>query len=90
MVVNQILLFVGMTGFEPATTRPPDAYSNRAELHPAHLRVQRYNKFVNIQLSELYILHNTIKKRNNNIAVDTTNISSRQIETYVEGLSKNH
>ena len=26
---------VGMTGFEPATTRPPDAYSNRAELHPA-------------------------------------------------------
>ena len=28
-------LSVGMTGFEPATTRPPDAYSNRAELHPA-------------------------------------------------------
>ena len=25
---------VGVTGFEPATTRPPDAYSNRAELHP--------------------------------------------------------
>ena len=25
---------VGMTGFEPATTRPPDVYSNRAELHP--------------------------------------------------------
>ena len=33
-------LFVGMTGFEPATTRPPDAYSNRAELHP-ELRLQR-------------------------------------------------
>ncbi len=33
---------VGMTGFEPATTRPPDAYSNRAELHPAlFLRVQK-------------------------------------------------
>ena len=30
----------GVTGFEPATTRPPDAYSNRAELHP-ELRVQR-------------------------------------------------
>ena len=29
-----MLLFVGVTGFEPATTRPPDAYSNRAELHP--------------------------------------------------------
>ena len=25
-----------MTGFEPATTRPPDVYSNRAELHPAN------------------------------------------------------
>ena len=28
------LRLVGMTGFEPATTRPPDVYSNRAELHP--------------------------------------------------------
>ena len=28
------LYSVGMTGFEPATTRPPDEYSNRAELHP--------------------------------------------------------
>ena len=26
---------VGATGFEPATTRPPDVYSNRAELRPA-------------------------------------------------------
>ena len=51
-----------MTGFEPATTRPPDAYSNRAELHPAHLRLQRYNKFVNKQLWESYILHIWIKK----------------------------
>lgn len=25
---------VGMTGFEPATSRPPDVYSNRTELHP--------------------------------------------------------
>ena len=31
------LYSVGVTGFEPATTRPPDAYSNRAELHPALL-----------------------------------------------------
>ena len=28
------LSLVGMTGFEPATPRPPDVYSNRAELHP--------------------------------------------------------
>ncbi len=34
--------FVGMTRFELATTRPPDVYSNRAELHPVLvLRVQR-------------------------------------------------
>jgi len=26
---------VGVRGFEPPTTRPPDVYSNRAELHPA-------------------------------------------------------
>ena len=39
---------VGVTGFEPATTRPPDAYSNRAELHP-ELRVQKYAFPLNLQ-----------------------------------------
>ena len=38
----QCFFSVGVTGFEPATTRPPDAYSNRAELHPAvQLRCKR-------------------------------------------------
>ena len=36
-------------GFEPATTRPPDAYSNRAELHP-ELRVQKYGFSANWQI----------------------------------------
>ena len=40
---------VGVTGFEPATTRPPDAYSNRAELHP-ELRMQRYCFILNLQV----------------------------------------
>ncbi len=40
MIVNALRL-VGVTGFEPATTRPPDEYSNRAELHP-ELRMQKY------------------------------------------------
>ena len=40
---------VGVTGFEPATTRPPDAYSNRAELHP-ELRMQRYGFILNLQI----------------------------------------
>ena len=31
----QCFLPVGVTGFEPATSRPPDVYSNRTELHPA-------------------------------------------------------
>ena len=31
---GSIKAFVGVTRFELATTRPPDAYSNRAELHP--------------------------------------------------------
>ena len=40
--VLSLLSFVGMTRFELATTRPPDVYSNRAELHPELvLRVQR-------------------------------------------------
>ena len=29
--------FVGMTGFEPATTRPPAVYANRTAPHPAFL-----------------------------------------------------
>ena len=39
---------VGMTRFELATTRPPDVYSNRAELHPELvLRCKDNNKFSN-------------------------------------------
>ena len=45
----QCFLPVGVTGFEPATTRPPDAYSNRAELHP-ELRMQRYGFFLYLQI----------------------------------------
>ena len=45
----QCFLPVGVTGFEPATTRPPDAYSNRAELHP-ELRMQRYGFFWYLQI----------------------------------------
>ena len=32
-IINAFL-GVGMTGFEPATSRPPDVYSNRTELRP--------------------------------------------------------
>ena len=41
---------VGMTGFEPATSRPPDVYSNRTELHPEFLCVQKYTLFLNLQI----------------------------------------
>ena len=33
LIINAFRL-VGVTGFEPATTRPPDVYSNRTELRP--------------------------------------------------------
>ena len=32
-IINASYL-VGVTGLEPATSRPPDVYSNRTELHP--------------------------------------------------------
>ena len=32
-IINAFL-YVGVTGFEPATSRPPDVYSNRTELYP--------------------------------------------------------
>ena len=52
---------VGVTGFEPATTRPPDAYSNRAELHP-ELRLQMYGLFLKRQtIQELFCLKNVWK-----------------------------
>lgn len=34
LLILKALISVGMTRFERATTRPPDVYSNRAELHP--------------------------------------------------------
>ena len=61
-----MFLSVGMTGFEPATTRPPDAYSNRTELHPASdfvcLRLQRYDFFANLQAFLIKFLVKNKKK----------------------------
>ena len=49
---------VGMTGFEPATPRPPDVYSNRAELHPEWWKLQIRNpKF---QIRACFRLRNRI------------------------------
>jgi hypothetical protein len=31
---NDLFSFVGMRGFEPPASGPPDQHSNRAELHP--------------------------------------------------------
>ena len=33
-MIFAVLIVVGVRRFERPTTRPPDAYSNRAELHP--------------------------------------------------------
>lgn len=37
-------MLVGMTRFELATTRPPDVYSNLAELHPELIKIQNFAK----------------------------------------------
>ncbi len=42
-------LAVGMIRFERTTTRPPDVYSNRAELHPERFELQSYEKNINWQ-----------------------------------------
>ena len=65
MVVNQMFLFVGMTGFEPATTRPPDAYSNRAELHPAPFSSAKVHKKQEIQTFLLVLFSWCYKKWGN-------------------------
>ena len=60
IVDYQCFLSVGVTGFEPATTRPPDAYSNRAELHPAaQLRCKSIAFYLTTQLFRCFfsILH---------------------------------
>ena len=58
----QCFLSVGVTGFEPATTRPPDAYSNRAELHPAaQLRCKSRTFYLPTQLFEVFFRILSIK-----------------------------
>ena len=38
-------LKVGMTGFEPATTRPPAVYANRTAPHPVLKTIFKENNF---------------------------------------------
>lgn len=35
-----------MRGFEPPTSRPPDVYSNRTELHPEFIEQKYYLLFI--------------------------------------------
>ena len=57
------LYFVGMTGFEPATTRPPDAYSNRAELHPELFRSANIRTFALQKNEKQIFFHSSAKNR---------------------------
>ncbi len=40
-IISIDIYLVGMTGFEPATTRPPAVYANRTAPHPEN-RLQKY------------------------------------------------
>ena len=55
---------VGVTGFEPATTRPPDAYSNRAELHPVAFRSANIVYFSQIVtfLQDFFLILSSMKR----------------------------
>ncbi len=45
----QLLAFVGVTGLEPATSRPPDAYSNQLSYTPFFSKaMQSYALFLNL------------------------------------------
>lgn len=57
---------VGMTRFERATTRPPDVYSNRAELHPE-------NDFTN---AKVILYHNISKKERINFLIYNSPVDS--------------
>ena len=47
---------VGATGFEPATSRPPDVYSNRTELRPELCGCKSTCLFWNLQMfSKLFL-----------------------------------
>ena len=54
---------VGVTGFEPATTRPPDAYSNRAELHPELFRSANIRTFALQKNEKQIFFHSSAKNR---------------------------
>ena len=43
LIINDFIMYiVGTTGFEPATSRPPDVYANRTALRPEHLKDCKY------------------------------------------------
>ena len=56
---NASPLCVGMTGFEPATTRPPDEYSNRTELHPV-CGCKSRNSFWKFQINSYFCVRKTL------------------------------
>ena len=55
---------VGVTRFELATTRPPDAYSNRAELHPVAFRSANIVYFSQIVtfLQDFFLILSSMKR----------------------------
>ena len=57
-VLLSLLNFVGVTRFELATTRPPDVYSNRAELHPELCRSKTMVRFRSANIVTIFIMRN--------------------------------
>ena len=87
-----LIFSVGVTGFEPATTRPPDVYSNRAELHPAAEKQCkcRIKKSVFKILSGLFLLSGPFpcfRKQGNACITGEKSLSERQARVARLGLN---
>ena len=83
---------VGVTRFELATTRPPDVYSNRAELHPASEKQCkcRIKKSVFKILSGLFLLSGhfpCFRKPGNACITGEKSLSERQARVARLGLN---
>ena len=60
-VLLSLLNFVGVTRFELATTRPPDVYSNRAELHPELCRLKTLVRFRSANIETIFIIRKFLR-----------------------------
>ncbi len=58
LIINDFIIhIVGTTGFEPATSRPPDVYANRTALRPVGYLGSKYkrNQLLHLSCTKFWI-----------------------------------